>query len=448
MPSRFGVFCVVIVAALTRSVAVDAADAGTPELVQRGEYVARAGDCIACHTEPGGQPFAGGRALNTSFGAVYSSNITPDVETGIGQYTADDFVKLMREGIARGGHRVYPAMPYTSFARVTRDDLLALHAYLMHGVEPVRKANLAPELTWPMSMRWLMGLWNVFFFEKGEYVADPQRPASWNRGAYLVQGLGHCGACHTPRGFAGQEKARSERDGKNFLGGALLDNWYAAPLTGDPIDGLHAWSQDEIVEFLKTGRTERVAAMGIMSEVIEKSTQYLTQEDLLAIAEYLKSLPPLDQHAQAARQAEGAKATPATIETTTVALRAGNADARGARVYLDNCNACHQSNGAGAARTFPALARNEVVNSHDPTTLIRLVLMGSAMPATQTAPSALAMPDFGWRLSDDDIADVLSLVRSSWGNQAAAVSRSEVAQVRAALDESESASTTAPGKPN
>ncbi len=441
MSRRFGVLCLAAIAVLTRAVAVGAADVSTlaatdsQEQVQRGAYLARAGDCVACHSEPGGQPFAGGRALNTPFGTIYSSNITPDNETGIGQYSADDFVKLMREGVAREGRRLYPAMPYTSFARLTQDDLLALHAYFMHGVEPVRKPNRAPEVKWPMSMRSLMVVWNALFFKKGEYVADPDRSASWNRGAYLVQGLGHCGACHTRRGFAGQEKARSEREGKYFLGGALLDNWYAATLTGDPGNGLHAWSQHEIVDFLRTGRTARVAAMGIMSEVVEKSTQHLTEPDLLAIAEYLKSLPPLEQPAQAERQAEGSAST----LPTTVALRAGDASVRGARVYLDNCNACHQSNGGGAARTFPALARNEVVNSKDPTSLIRLVLMGSAMPATETAPSALAMPDFGWRLSDDDIADVLSLIRSSWGNQAAAVSRDQVARMRAALAKNEQA---------
>lgn len=400
------------------------------ELVQRGAYLARAGDCIACHTAPEGQPFAGGLLLNTPIGMIYSTNITPDLETGIGRYSIGDFVKVMREGVAKDGHRLYPAMPYTSYARLSQEDLLGLYAFFMQGMEPVRTPNRPTQLSWPLSMRSLMAVWNALYFKKGEYAADPKKSASWNRGAYLVQGLGHCGECHTPRGVAGQMKAGSEQNGREYLAGATLDNWHASPLTGDPETGLHAWSKDEIVEFLRTGRTARIAAIGVMSEVVGKSTQYLIDQDLMAVAEYLKSLPPSNDErpgtADPTVQASGASAA-------TRALRAGDTGMRGSRVYLDNCNACHRSDGSGAIRTFPNLVKNEAVNAKDPISLIHIVLAGSSMPSTQTAPSAFAMPDVGWRMSDEEVADVLTFVRSSWGNHAATVSHDEVSRVRKSL---------------
>ena len=400
------------------------------ELVRRGAYLARAGDCIACHTAPEGQPFAGGLLLNTPIGMIYSTNITPDLETGIGRYNMDDFVKVMREGVAKDGHRLYPAMPYTSYAKLSQEDLSALHAFFTQGIEPVRNPNRPTQLSWPLSMRSLIAVWNAFYLKKGEYAADPKKSASWNRGAYLVQGLGHCGECHTPRGVAGQMKAGSEQNGRQYLAGATLDNWHASPLTGDLDTGLHAWSKDEIVELLKTGRTARVAAIGVMSQVVGKSTQYLTDPDLMAIAEYLKSLPPSNYegpgNADSAMQASDASAA-------TRMLRAGDTGMRGSRVYLDNCNACHRSDGSGAIRTFPNLVKNEAVNAKDPISLIHIVLAGSSMPSTQTAPSAFAMPDFGWRLSDEEVADVLSFVRGSWGNHAAVVNRNEVGHVRKTL---------------
>jgi mono/diheme cytochrome c family protein len=400
------------------------------ELMKHGAYLARAGDCIACHTAQEGQQFAGGLPLNTPIGVIYSTNITPDLETGIGRWNADDFLKVMREGVAKKGYHLYPAMPYTSYARLSQEDLSALYAYFMQGVEPVRNPNRPTQLSWPLGMRSLMAVWNALYFKKGEYAADPDKSASWNRGAYLVQGLGHCGECHTPRGLAGQMKAGSEQDGRHYLAGATLDNWYASPLTGDLETGLHAWSEDEIVEFLRTGRTARIAAFGVMAEVVEKSSQYLTDQDLMAIAEYLKSLPPSNyegqSHADSAMQASAASAA-------TRALRAGDTGMRGSRVYLDNCNACHRSDGSGANRTFPNLVKNEAVNANYPISLIHIVLAGASMPSTQTAPSALAMPDFGWRLSDTEVEDVVSFVRSSWGNDSAAVSRDEVGRVRKTL---------------
>jgi mono/diheme cytochrome c family protein len=424
------------VAVLIGTCLVAQAEPASRELLQSGAYLARAGDCITCHTAPEGKAFAGGLQLNTPIGQIYSTNITPDLETGIGRYREDDFVKVMREGVAKDGHRLYPAMPYTSYARLSQEDLAALYAWFMQGIEPVRIPNRQTHLTWPLSIRSLMAVWNTLYFKKGEYSVDPGKSLSWNRGAYLVQGLGHCGGCHTPRGIAGQEKADNERNGRHYLTGATLDNWHASPLTEDLETGLHAWTKDEIVEFLKTGRTTRVAAIGVMSEVVGKSTQYLTDQDLMAIAEYLKSLPSFNHEEQdnavSVMQASYASAA-------TVALRAGDIGIRGSIIYLDNCNACHRSDGSGAYRTFPNLAKNEAINANDPISLIHIVLTGSAMPSTQTAPSAIAMPDFGWRLSDEEVADLLSFVRSSWGNHAATVSLDEVGRVRKSLTLSKSA---------
>ena len=418
------------VAVLLATCSLAQAAPAAQDLVERGAYRARAGDCLACHTARDGQPFAGGLPVATPIGKVYSTNITPDPETGTGRYSLDDFVKVMRSGVAKDGHRLYPAMPYTSYARLSQEDLLALYAYCMQGVQPVRSRNRPTRLTWPLGVRSLLAVWNALYFTKGEYRADPDHSVSWNRGAYLVQGLGHCGACHTPRGVAGQEKAVSERNGRQYLAGATLDNWYASPLTGDRDTGLHAWSQADIVDFLRSGRTARVAASEFMGGVVSKSTQYLTDQDLMAIAEYLKSLPPAHGagpgHADSALQASAASAA-------TRALRSGDTGMRGSRVYLDNCSACHRSDGSGASRTFPDLVHSEAVNAQDPISLEHIVLAGSSMPSTQTAPSAFAMPGFGWRLNDAEVADVLSLVRGSWGNHAAAVSRSAVGRTRKAL---------------
>jgi mono/diheme cytochrome c family protein len=390
-------------------------------LVQRGAYCAHAGDCVSCHTMQEEKPFAGGKPFTISVGKIYSTNITPDIETGIGRYNFDDFVKVMRQGIAKDGHRLYPAMPYPSYAKVSREDLSALYAFFIQGVKPIQNPNHPAKLNWLLGVRSYMAVWNALFFKKVEYAVDPNKSAPWNRGAYLVQGLGHCGDCHTPRGVGDQVKANSEKDGRLYLAGATLENWHASSLTGDYRTGLHAWPEDEIAGYLKTGRTARVGAAGMMAGVVGKSTQYLSDTDLMAIAEYLKSLPPSNDKGQG--DADSAM-------QTNVASLAGDTRTRGSLVYLDNCSACHRSDGSGANRTFPNLARNEAVNAEDPVSLVHILLKGSFMPSTQTAPSALAMPDFGWRLTDEEVADVLSFVRKSWGNHAAAVSRSDVGRVR------------------
>jgi mono/diheme cytochrome c family protein len=432
VPSRLAAS--IMMAALTAVlIAVYSLSQATPALqesVQKGAYLARAGDCVACHTAPKGKPFAGGLPFVTPQGVINSTNITPDLDTGIGRYSRDDFVVAVCEGVAKDKHRLYPAMPYTSYARLSQEDLSALYTYFMRGIEPVRHPNRPTKLSWPYSMRSLMAVWNALYFKRGEYAADLNQSASWNRGAYLVQGLGHCGGCHTPQGAFGHEKAASEKDGGQYLAGATLENWHASPLTGDRGVGLFAWKKEDIVEYLKTGRTARVAASGMMALVVAMSTQYLTDQDLKAIADYLKTLQT--SHNEGRDLAESAMQANAAAAATRL-LRAGDTGMRGARIYLDNCNACHRSDGSGAERTFPNLAKNEAVNAKDPVSLIHIVLTGGAMPSTQTAPSAFAMPEFGWRLTDGDAADVISFIRGNWGNQAAAVSSDEVGRIRKAL---------------
>ncbi|CAN5609854.1 cytochrome c [soil metagenome] len=399
-------------------------------LVARGLYLARAGDCISCHTGPSGVPFAGGLPMKTPFGTIVSSNITPDKTAGIGDYTEADFARALREGVRRDGKHLYPAMPYTAFARIGDEDMHALFAYFRQGVQPSSSKPPPTDLPWPFSMRFLMMGWNMLYLDKGVYQPDSARSAEWNRGAYLVQGLGHCGECHTPRSLAGCFKAANERSGDSYLAGTLIDGWLAQPLRHMDRATAAQWSTQDMVAYLQTGRTTHTAAFGPMSQVVENSTQYMSPADLASIATYLQSVgtPPATPAPLQAAVVAAADQHPSTLK-----LRAGTVEGAGGTVYLNNCNACHRSSGTGADGVFPSLAGNSVVNAKDPTSLIRIVLAGSAMPSTEKAPSALAMPDFGWRLTDANVADLLSFVRSSWGNKAEAVTPAQVEKVRASI---------------
>lgn len=422
--------------------------AGTPlaqnPLILRGQYLARLGDCIGCHTKPDGQAFGGGLRLQTPFGTIVSTNITPEKAGGIGNYTLRNFDQALRHGLDETGKNLYPAMPYANYAKLTDDDLAALFAYFMQAVPPVKQENAKTSLPWPLSMRSLVRGWNWLYLPKKPYEADASQSAEWNRGAYLVQGLGHCGACHTPRGLAGAEKAPTEKSGSAFLSGAVIDGWYAQPLRSSnnntdnrPKAGLASWSATDITDFLKTGRSQHTAAFGSMGDVVSNSTQHISGEDLAAMARYLKSVGN-DSNFLSTTTAKFAAPLAAanSIDATTEALRAGNVSARGALIYLDNCSACHRSDGRGATRTFPTLTNSSTVAAEDTTSLIRIVLQGAAMPYTKKAPSELAMPQFAWRLSDNEVADVLTFVRAGWSNAAAAVSAAHVAKVRADIKKS------------
>lgn len=421
-----------IVAALS-ALAASAAFAadGTPaaadaQMIKQGEYLSRAGDCIACHTAKDGKPFAGGLGIDSPLGMIYSTNITPDKDTGIGGYTYEDFDRAVRHGVAKDGHSLYPAMPYTAYAKVTPEDVKALYAYFMHGVEPVKQENKDTDIIWPLSMRWPLGVWRWMFapdVATAPVTADTQGAdrAALLRGQYLVEGLGHCSTCHTPRGIALQEKALTEADGSAFLSGGVVEGWLAKNLRGDTTDGLGGWSQADIVAFLKSGRNGHSAAFGGMAQVVGDSTQHLSDADLNAIAAYLKSLPPVNKDATKPL---------AYDESVAQALRTGKDKGDGAMAFLNNCAACHRSTGKGYTETFPQLALSSTVNSADPASLIHIVLKGAQMPATTAAPTAYAMPGFDWRMSDKEVAEVVTFVRSSWGNQAAAVTAADVAKVR------------------
>jgi mono/diheme cytochrome c family protein len=374
--------------------------------LERGRYLVDAGDCAACHTADGGQPFAGGRAIPTPFGTIYSTNITPDKETGIGHWSNQEFYKAMHEGVGRDGKRLYPAFPYPWYTKMGVDDVRAIKAYL-DALPPVKQRDKPSELPWPLSVREVMAGWNALYFHEGTFRTNPNKSAQWNRGAYLVEGLGHCGACHTPKNVLGGPK-KDER-----LEGGYGEHWYASSLTGDLRDGLGAWSVQEIVDYLKTGSNAKAAAAGPMAEVVRNSTQHLSDGDLNAIATYLKDLPGTPK----AADAKGS-----SIDQSVLT--------RGEALYLDNCTGCHLENGAGIAQVFPPLKASAPVQANDPATVLQAIVDGATVVATKEKPTGLAMPAFGWKLSDREIADLATYIRNAWGNRADAVTAGQVAKVR------------------
>ncbi|HYD96787.1 MAG TPA: cytochrome c [Noviherbaspirillum sp.] len=381
------------------------------EQVRRGAYLARAGDCVACHTARGGVPYAGGRAIPTPFGTIHAPNITPDKETGIGNWSADDFWRALHNGKSKDGRLLYPAFPYPNYTRVTRADADAMHAYFM-SLPAVRQENKAPELRFPYNQRALLAVWRALYFRPGVYREQPNQNGEWNRGAYLVQGLGHCSACHTPRNLFGATQDRAD------LGGAMIPmrNWYAASLTGESEAGLGRWEVRDIVDLMKTGVSARGAVSGPMAEVVRESLQHLDHGDLRAMAIYLKSLP------QSARDAEQA-APPMTPENERILKQ-------GAALYEKHCVDCHKPSGAGAPPHFPALAGNRAIMLAAPVNPIRAVLHGGYPPSTQGNPRPFGMPPFGNILSDQEAAAVVSFIRNSWGNRAPMVSSEQVNRYR------------------
>jgi mono/diheme cytochrome c family protein len=422
--NRMALKAVTASAALLSGIAV--AQPADPEEVTRGAYLARAGDCVACHTAgPESPPFAGGLPLNSPFGIIYSSNITPDPVTGIGKYTLNDFSRAVRNGIAKDGSRLYPAMPYPSFTAITDDDIHALYAYFMNKVAPVNYNPPETKLPFPFNIRLSLVFWDFAFVKHERFKPHDDRDAQWNRGAYLVQSLGHCGACHTPRGLAFQEKAYSESS-PVYLSGALVDNWFSANLTGDPASGLGRWSEADIAALLETGHGAQAATFGSMTDVIEDSTQYLHKSDLNAIAHYLKSLPARGENASYNPDAP-------VIAMEMAAIVTGEMERPGAGVFQSFCAKCHQVTGIGKPDKFPKLAGNSIVLSENATSLIRLLLEGSKTAETKEGPEAQKMPSFAEKFSDRQIAEVLSFIRNSWGNQASPVTTREVSLLRNTL---------------
>jgi mono/diheme cytochrome c family protein len=373
--------------------------------IERGRYLAVLSDCASCHTVPGSnQPFAGGRAIETPFGNILAPNITPDPETGIGSWSDDAFDAAIRKGLRRNGSRLYPAMPYTAYTKMSREDVLAIRAYL-NTVTPVRNAVNANALPFPFNIRASMRVWNMLYFSQGDYKPNAEKSAEWNRGAFLVEGPGHCGACHTPKTLLGGDKA------DQYLRGGLLQGWSAPDITGDSRVGVGAWSTEDLVAYLKGGHNRVSAATGPMAEVVTLSTEHMTDPDLKAIATYLKSLSGKQDHTQTLSKGDAAMTS-------------------GAAIYRDQCSACHGIDGKGIAELFPSIADSSMVKSDDPTTSIRIVLRGARSVGTQDQPTAPGMPSYGSQLDDAQIAAVLTYMRNGWGAAAAPVGTADVARVR------------------
>jgi mono/diheme cytochrome c family protein len=399
-------------------------------LIEQGRYLATAGDCISCHTRPDGKPFSGGLPLDTPFGMIYSANITPDSDVGIGAWSEQQFARAMREGIAADGSHLYPAFPYTAYTKVSDQDIHAIYAYL-RSLKPVNYTPPKNEMRFPFGIRSLVAGWNVMFFQPGRYVPDASRSAEWNRGAYLTQGLGHCGACHTPRNVLG-----GERGSQALTGGVYLDEiadevvdgkvtpmdertvrpWSAVNLT-PARGGLGAWSLEDIAAYLKTGHNARAAAFGPMSKVVVNGTGRLTDADIHSIAVYLRSLPGATQGVP--------------VKAADDELRAGEI------VYTTRCGDCHLPTGLGMPRvgnadpskTAPPLAGNAVLQARSPATLINVILYG----AHEDGSGLGAWPTMsGFELSvgldDDEIAALCTYLRSSWGHQAGSVDAAAVAK--------------------
>ncbi|WP_252181012.1 cytochrome c [Azospirillum sp. B4] len=376
------------------------------DAAERGYHVAVEADCVGCHTVPGGQPFAGGRPLATPFGTIYSANITPDNEAGIGRWTADDFYRALHEGKAPDGH-LYPAFPYNYYTRISRADSDALFAYL-RSLPPSPDRSPRNKLPFPFNIRALMIGWNLLFLDKGEYQPDPAKSVAWNRGAYLVEGPGHCAACHTPKNFFG-----APRTSRDYQGGDIGNGWYAPDITPNKRTGLGGWSDEELFQYLKTGRNVHANASGDMGEVVSYSTSRMGDDDLRAIITYLRDRAPRGDDAPK-------KPDPAV-------MTAGEA------IYVDSCAACHRMDGAGLAGMFPRLPMNANLQQPNPSTLLRVILVGSRSLPTDTRPTPSTMPAFHWKLRDEQIAAVATYVRNSWGNVAAPVDVDTVTKLRRQL---------------
>jgi mono/diheme cytochrome c family protein len=381
---------------------------GTPEQVARGAYLARAGNCAACHTMRGGAPYAGGRAIETPFGTVFGSNITPDVKTGIGGWTASHFWRAMHNGRSKDGRLLVPAFPYTNFTLVTREDSDALFAYLRTR-PAVEQPNRAHLLRFPYSTQAALAVWRALFFTPGVHVVDDARSAEWNRGSYLVRGLGHCDACHGGRNALGATSGSLELSG----GVSPIDKWYAPSLVDPTEASVTNWETQQVVDFLRTGVSARGSALGPMAEVVFRSTQHLDEADLRAMAVFLQSLP---------------QSTPRAARGT--APLAPEAAEQGRALYREHCEACHGPQGEGARGAYPALARNRSVVMDSPANVIRAVLSGGFQPATAGNPRPWGMPSFGHVLDDADVAAVVSFIRTQWGNRAAPVSATDVQRMR------------------
>lgn len=378
-----------------------------------GEYIARISDCVACHTAEGGAAMAGGKKFPTPVGDIYSTNITPDTAQGIGNYSYEDFEKAVRQGIAKDGHPLYPAMPYPSYAKLSDEDVQALYRYLMHDVTPSAQPNKENAIPWLLSARWPLHIWNWLFTDAPATTVDSAKPddntALIKRGAYLVEGPGHCGSCHTPRGMAMNEKAYTHADAE-YLSGAMIDGWYAPSLRGSGM------SEQALKSLLLTGKSKHAAVSGSMAEVVTQSTQYLTDEDATAIAQYLLSLK---------------SAKPETVRAAATTASWSNSPEAGKVTYNRYCSTCHGLEGKGTDDNAPSLVNNPLVMVDDPTPLFRVIAHGAETPTTRGSVS-FKMPAYGGMLSDNEMRDVINYVRKTWGEGNGEVSHEDLAGIKKA----------------
>ena len=370
----------------------------TPDLVARGKYLVAAGDCVACHTRRGGQPYAGNRVLVTPFGEMLVPNITADKQHGIGNWNADDFWRALHHGKSRDGHMLYPAFPYTNYTQVTRDDSDAMFAFLQ-TVAPVAEPRQPHRLRFPYNQGVMLAAWRALYFRPGEYHPDAKQSPEWNRGAYLVHGLGHCNACHTSRNALGASET-----GIDLAGGMIpILNWYAPSLTSDAEMGLGSWQQVELEALLKNGVSNKGAVFGPMAEVVRHSLQHLDGSDIRAMAVYLKALPQTTQVQEEVEESLGPDEREKYL-------------AQGEKLYETHCQDCHMKDGKGKPPAFPPLAGNRAITMPVAVNSIRIVLNGGFAPATGGNPRPYSMPPYGAQLSDAEVAQVVSYIRQAWGN--------------------------------
>lgn len=380
-------------------------------LVERGAYLARAGNCMGCHTVGGGAAYAGGRGIDTPFGVVFSSNLTPDAQTGLGSWSAAQFWRALHNGRSKDGRLLYPAFPYPSYTQVTRDDADALFAFL-RSLPAQPRPNTAHALRWPYSSQAALAVWRALYFTPAEYRNDSAQTTQWNRGAYLVRGLGHCAACHTARNALGATDAALD-----LAGGLIpMQNWYAPSLASTAEAGVAGWPTRDVVELLQTGVSPRGTVLGPMAEVVRQSTQHLSDADLTAIAVYLQGIPAAPVAAAAARVPADARVT-----------------AQGAKLYENHCLQCHGARGEGVPGAYPPLAGNRAVTMDATVNLVQVVLNGGFPPSTAGNPRPFGMPPYVLTLADAEVAAVLTHIRTSWGNQAGPVSELEVSRQRGSI---------------
>ncbi|MHB1605412.1 MAG: c-type cytochrome [Leptospirales bacterium] len=382
--------------------------------IETGHYLVNAGDCLSCHTSKGGKPFAGGLALHTPFGIIHSPNITPDKTTGIGNWSEKDFYNAMHLGRDNKGKHLYPAFPYPWFTRVSRTDSNAIKTYL-DTLTPVKQQNKPNKLEWPLSWRISVAAWNLLYFTAGQFKPDPKQSSQWNRGAYLVRGLGHCGECHSPKNRFGASKKGTGR----LTGGVVGKYWFAPSLSDNLRQGIGNWSVPEIVRYLKTGSNDKSATAGPMTEVVMNSTRYLSNSDLNAIAVYLKDMTQSDA------AIAGKTASPG-LQTLS----------RGHSIYMYNCAGCHKDNGGGVPHFFPPLKGSAAVQAENASTVIHVILAGASITPPSTIPTGIAMPEFDRKLDNQQISDVVNYIRNAWGNRGSLVSPGAVFDIRKSLKKS------------